>query len=1098
MSYPLLAVAWDVVKGRPDIANIVQEIVGQHVGDLSLLQLQANVLDHISSVTRVVSWIRILFDLQRTYPNGPGPGIDAATSPLTSTLSSENIISCMLYLIQIKSKLFPAQSTVDFETARFRYHVAFTLLAGVRILLLRNDALSPDQRGGLKRSIVAAWQHTSLPEDEKFLVLELLPAAISQIRSESHPSPPFEPHPTVAMSHALGNHYFNLHPDKFVPSALARLSKYPLANLESFWILFDSVWTGESTLIKTYLDNNQTPSSPSTEAPPDGRALQSTWAIEDRKRALIRAIMQPQEMSSNVLSVLQAIFANIIDWKDREDTKYRIPELQDYMTEMQSEFEQSVQHLIEWLKSRANQLWACNGEMETLYYDIKRSAKCWVLGAASVQERLDIDENMGPIYVLSCPALHPIPHKLLARHLRDTGSSAYEELLQISNFIILETQCPRCPGGQTAQSARLIEPIENLMSSLLGGWSVTDESSSRFSKPSNSIETSSRTGSLSYNTSHSSTRPDPVDPPATPLSSVVSPTLDTPIRDTPIRDPPIRDQKDIPSLDRLVSPLSPNPHYGLQPAFSSQSLPTSQPAPSLRKPSFASLAAEPAARPRTESLPSTAPPSISSVSRKDPKPRIMLGRRTASMKAKPTKPTKPTSGAPTSFTFSIMGDSVLVWGAPNSGIAKLDIGTSSHALKSAWYNIPNVQYAAAGNHRSAIIASDGHRRKIITVTDGSSEIESDLDIELSHRPIPEICISVSRDDNYIAMTLNDDIHIFQVQSRRVRRVILHDREQASPLHGSHHPKKNQVLSPSKKALSWREVTQETARQNAILERKLSFTKNNNMLIVATHLADHCVYLDVWEANSDGLWGVKTDYNRSFKLPPWTTNDGDLTSIFYDSLHRSAFLTAFLGKTYPLIIPIPGYDHLHPDDLSPRTLCAAQSPSCIRYAALTSLTDLHLFDYKANGTLSPRRIKKATAKIPSVALKVGHVGLAMPSDTTVQIYWTKDTKLMLRTVSLRSEQETVTDRDLRSEYDRVVAEHRDIGHEPFDLSKPSLPSIDDGAAELMGKIDEGLEFTMSGALPGSSSPGMNRRGTLGSRRVIELDSTSVQELPGDWK
>lgn len=127
-----------------------------------------------------------------------------------------------------------------------------------------------------------------------------------------------------------------------------------------------------------------------------------------------------------MLNVLQAILANVIDWEDREGTEYRIPELQDYMKGMQTEFEESAQHLVEWLKNRANQLWACNGEMETLYYDIKRSAKCWVSGAASVQERLDLDEHTGPIYVLSCPALHPIPHKLLAKHLRNIGSACYE------------------------------------------------------------------------------------------------------------------------------------------------------------------------------------------------------------------------------------------------------------------------------------------------------------------------------------------------------------------------------------------------------------------------------------------------------------------------------------------------------------------------------------------------------------------------------------------------------------------------------------------------------------------------------------------------
>lgn len=205
MSYPVLAAAWDVVFARPDISNIVREIVGHHVGDLALLQLRANVVDHVNTVIRIASWVRILFDLQRTYPTGVGPGVDAAASSLTSSLSTENILSCMLYLIDLKSKLFPPQSVVDFETARFRYHLAFTLLSGVRVILLRNDTLSPDVKGGLRRSIVSAWNHPNLPEDEKFLVFELLPAAISHIRTGPPQPTAFDPQSSNVPSQSPGN-----------------------------------------------------------------------------------------------------------------------------------------------------------------------------------------------------------------------------------------------------------------------------------------------------------------------------------------------------------------------------------------------------------------------------------------------------------------------------------------------------------------------------------------------------------------------------------------------------------------------------------------------------------------------------------------------------------------------------------------------------------------------------------------------------------------------------------------------------------------------------------------------------------------------------
>lgn len=217
-----------------------------------------------------------------------------------------------------------------------------------------------------------------------------------------------------------------MNPDRFVPAALGRLGRSPLANLESFWILFDSVWAGESTLIKIHLDDAHSVLNPLSEHPPDNRSPQGRWLIEDRRRALIRAIMQPQDMTSAMLNILQVILANVIDWKDRENTEYRIPELQDYMKGMQAEFDESARDLVDWLKTRAEQLWTCNGELESVYYEIKRWTKCWVSNATSVHERNDFDENSGPIYVLSCPALHPIPLKVLERHLRSTGAAMYE------------------------------------------------------------------------------------------------------------------------------------------------------------------------------------------------------------------------------------------------------------------------------------------------------------------------------------------------------------------------------------------------------------------------------------------------------------------------------------------------------------------------------------------------------------------------------------------------------------------------------------------------------------------------------------------------
>ena len=164
---------------------------------------------------------------------------------------------------------------------------------------------------------------------------------------------------------------------------------------------------------------------------------------------------------------------------------------------------------------------------------------------------------------------------------------------------------------------------------------------------------------------------------------------------------------------------------------------------------------------------------------------------------------------------------------------------------------------------------------------------------------------------------------------------------------------------------------------------------------------------------------------------WTTNDGDLTSVFYDTLHHSAFLTAFLGKEYPLLVPIPGYDHLVNEESSTKVLHAAQSPSGTRFTTVNSMTEMHVYNYKSNGMLNGCRLKRATSKLSSSFFKPGHMALAMPQDNIVLLFWIKETKLMLRKIKL--DDETHNDYDLRQDYEHLI-------HERPMVSLDKRPSI----------------------------------------------------------
>jgi hypothetical protein len=160
-------------------------------------------------------------------------------------------------------------------------------------------------------------------------------------------------------------------------------------------------------------------------------------------------------------------------------------------------------------------------------------------------------------------------------------------------------------------------------------------------------------------------------------------------------------------------------------------------------------------------------------------------------------------------------------------------------------------------------------------------------------------------------------------------------------------------------------------------------------------------------------------------------------VFYDSLRCSAFVTAFLGKEYPVLIPIPGYERLDPEEKSIKILHAAQFPSGSRFAVVNSMTEIHVYNYKPNGTLNNRKLKKACSKLPSSSFKLGYMILSIPQENTLLIFWIKDTKLMLRRV--RIDDETFSDYDVRPDYEHLVVERPAFSLSTEDLKGPCGPS-----------------------------------------------------------
>jgi hypothetical protein len=138
-------------------------------------------------------------------------------------------------------------------------------------------------------------------------------------------------------------------------------------------------------------------------------------------------------------------------------------------------------------------------------------------------------------------------------------------------------------------------------------------------------------------------------------------------------------------------------------------------------------------------------------------------------------------------------------------------------------------------------------------------------IEESSRSFPPVSISVSRNDKYVAFTLNDQVRAYRLGMHNIRRIHISGQMETYEL-PNHFIQNSTIKLDGKKALSHKDAEQEAHRQNAVIERKLAFSVDGEKLIIATHLADHHVYLDVWDCTAEP-WTIKPEHSRSFKLPP---------------------------------------------------------------------------------------------------------------------------------------------------------------------------------------------------------------------------------------
>ncbi|OCK85328.1 hypothetical protein K432DRAFT_400416 [Lepidopterella palustris CBS 459.81] len=1066
--HQLVAEAWRYLEGRHDIADILREILGQHALDSSH-QVQEDTAGNIEVSLRIIIWIKVILDLQRTYLSGNVSGVNECPPYLLPCLlPSEPVFSIIMYLIQVKSKLFPSQTTImTREFASQRYFIAQTILSGFRLLLLRNEIVSPQNKRLLQRAIIYAWQHDRLTGVEQFVVsdvfselLDQIPTDESQVR-ESFVSEWAKAHlPTFS----AGLYPLDIRTDAFLPDVMANLANDEPDWIEFYWILFDVLWATESSLIQRHVDLRQS----STSGTPDGDEGHADGVLEQGKQLrvhLIAAIFE-RPSSTDVAPrpyLLESLSSALLAGQRHEIVSTGLHQTDSLVPaqartgrfrslnssrspiEMTRNLETSLTEFIEWLGKRQSGFQQLQFHTNPIRQNLRLVMKDWIKRTSSADvetQTKDLDGPLLPIYIVNCPQLHPVPRKLLEYKLRWCDKWAYESLQSNPPFLNWKesVSCPRCNTAEAKiKHARLFEPLQE-MEAMLEPYLMDNYSLSQYST---ADSLSCDMASISESDSN------PISPPIMP-SSTISPaaltpsaTFSSPISPSAISLPTLSPAAPFYFTDSPISPYSESLNVPIAiPRDVDLPIPVSPTQNSLSPLSSHSDASDP--RTNSSSVKSAqSTTSLGKLKSSSRSVRIMgsIRKKHHSEKQGSTLPPSPR------FAFSATGHSLLFWGKSSSSLVRFDIPSNDVTpVLGCRYDVSQIEAAAAGNQRCAIVSANGEKWRLFIYNGVETVPEAEIEIESSMRN-PQICVEVSRDDKYAATSLNDQIQIYRL-GKPARQVAFHHQIQVQELQGGQLHQRTVLVNQPKvqfdadidsaapdlpktdtgwfgasKTLSSKEAAEEAQRQSAMIGRKISFSPDSRFLAVATQLGDHRVYVDVWDCTREPV-GTISENSRSFKLPPWTLNDGDLTTIFYDTFRRCAILTAFLGKEYPVMIPFPGYDELQNEEYSTKIVHAAQSPSGSSFTVANGMTELIQFEYTPKGILSSRKLKKAASKIGNAAFKPGCLALAQPQENVVQAFWIKDGKMMLRTIKMGNG-ESYRDCDIRAHYDRLAGAAKTI-------------------------------------------------------------------------
>ncbi|CAG8959037.1 hypothetical protein HYFRA_00012198 [Hymenoscyphus fraxineus] len=437
MAQEFLPKVWTEVQQRIDTCNIVREVLGHFA------------LESIGQTSRASSfnfivWVKVIFDLQRTYLQSSKPSDET----LSYLLPPQILLKLIQHVLEKRNGL----RHIDANNYRARrYFAAQTLLSGVRALQLRGmeDLLAELEWIDPIKPMVREWLKEIKEGPEEF-ILNKCYRGLNQMRRGPNPGSVWNK-PACDVCE-LRDDAADLYPaltKRMLKDLTSQLSQAEINTdlQDAFWARFDIMWAVEAGYIQWRADilGNKDVSNEDCQA---GSLIQVFEEITPERYAMF---------------VLKHTWHNRRHGWDHSESRDDDP--------VSPEIDEALSSFYDFLRHRRGKLLGSNSEIKNLSTDLDQNIEAWIRTASSYGEYEDIRAGAEPLstgYILSCPMLHVVPEHQLRSLIGEESDHIFRNpgLLDIPDYPIY---CPRCPQRQlktVIRHARRIDPLNSMSNQL--------------------------------------------------------------------------------------------------------------------------------------------------------------------------------------------------------------------------------------------------------------------------------------------------------------------------------------------------------------------------------------------------------------------------------------------------------------------------------------------------------------------------------------------------------------------------------------------------------------------------------------------------------